>query len=66
METFQKICLVLTVVGALNWGLIGILDFNLVTFLFSEGSLLTRLIYSVIGLCGIMNIGVLFSHIKEI
>ena len=66
METFQKICLVLTVVGALNWGLIGILDFNLVTFLFSEGSLLTRLIYSVIGICGIMNIGVLFSHIKEI
>ena len=65
METFQKICLVLTVVGAVNWGLIGVLDLNLVTLLFSEGTLLTRLVYTVIGICGVINVGVLFSHIRE-
>lgn len=65
METLQKICLVLTVVGAVNWGLIGILDLNLVTLLFGEGSLLTRIVYTVIGICGVINVGVLFSSIKE-
>ena len=38
METIQKILLVITIVGAVNWGLIGILDFDLVAFLFRDGS----------------------------
>ena len=45
METIEKIALVFTIVGALNWGLIGLFDFNLVTMLFQEGSFLTKLIY---------------------
>ena len=63
METIQKRCLVLTVIGAINWGLIGILNLNLVTLLFSD-SLLTNIIYVLIGVSGIVNIGVLFSHIR--
>ncbi|WP_294561107.1 DUF378 domain-containing protein [uncultured Traorella sp.] len=63
METIQKSCLVLTVIGAINWGLIGILNLNLVTLLFSD-SLLTNIIYVLIGVSGIVNIGVLFSHIR--
>ena len=40
MEILQKICLVLTIIGAINWGLIGLLDFNLVSFLFGDMSML--------------------------
>ncbi len=40
----------LLIVGGLNWGLIGLLDFNLVTFLFGVGTWLTRIVYIVVGL----------------
>ena len=36
METLQKICLVITIIGAINWGLIGLFDFNLVASLFGS------------------------------
>lgn len=65
METLQKCCLVLTIIGAINWLLIGILDFNLVTTLFGINSFLTKLIYILVGIAGIINIGVLFSHIES-
>lgn len=65
METLQKICLVLTIVGAINWGLIGILDFNLVSTIFGSGSILERIIYILVGLAGIVNIGILFNHIEN-
>lgn len=65
METMQKWLLVLTVIGAINWGLIGIFNLNLVTLLFGDASLLTRLTYIIIGACGIVNIGILFNHISE-
>ena len=63
METIEKIALVFTIIGALNWGLIGLFDFNLVTMLFQEGSFLTRLIYIIIGICGLLNIVILFKHL---
>lgn len=65
METFQKICLVLTIVGAINWGLIGLLDFNLVTTLFGNGSMLTNIVYIAVGVAGLVNIGILFEHIES-
>ena len=63
METLEKIALVFTIIGALNWGLIGLFDFNLVTTLFGDGSMLTRLIYIIVGICGITNIMILFKHL---
>lgn len=63
METLEKVALVFTIIGALNWGLVGLFDLNLVTMLFKEGSLLTNLIYIIIAICGIINIGILFKHI---
>ena len=48
METLQKIALVFTILGAINWGLVGILDFNLVEFLFEDIDILRRIIYIVI------------------
>jgi len=65
METLQKIALVFTVIGAINWGLIGFFDFNLVTMIFGDASLLTRIIYMIVGIAGIINIYTLFSHIES-
>ncbi len=64
METLQKTCLVVTIIGAINWGLIGLFDFNLVDTLFGTGSLLSRLVYILVGICGLVNIGILLSHIE--
>ena len=64
METKKKTCLVITIIGALNWGLIGLLDFNLVDTLFGVGSMLSRIVYTLVGICGIVNIGILLSHIE--
>ncbi len=65
METLQKIALIFTVIGAINWGLIGFFDFNLVTTLFGDGSMLTRIVYMIVGIAGIINIYTLFSHIES-
>ena len=62
MKTLQRIALVLTIVGALNWGLIGFFDFNLVTALFGDtNNIISRIIYSIIAIAGIINIGWFFE-----
>ena len=61
MKTLQRIALVLTIIGALNWGLIGFFDFNLVTALFGANSVVSRIIYSLIAIAGIINIGLFFE-----
>ena len=64
METLQKICLIFTIIGAINWGLIGIFDFNLVEAIFGS-DILARIIYSIVGITGLINIGILFNHIEN-
>lgn len=62
MKTLQRIALVLTIVGALNWGLIGFFDFNLVTALFGDtNSIISRIVYSIIAIAGVINIGLFFE-----
>lgn len=62
MKTLQRIALVLTIVGALNWGLIGFFEFNLVTSLFGDtNSVISRIIYSIIAIAGVINIGLFFE-----
>ena len=63
METIQKIALVITIIGALNWGLIALFDLDLVATLFGEMTMLSRIVYGLVGICGLVNIGILFSHI---
>ena len=65
MEILQKVCLVLTIIGAINWELIGLLDFNLVSFLFGEMTMLSRAVYSLVGIAGLINIGLLFVHLED-
>ena len=65
MQTLQKTCLVLTIIGAIVWGLIGIFDFNLVATIFGDNSTLSRIIYTLVGIAGLINIYILFTDIKE-
>ncbi len=62
MKIALRIALIFTIVGAINWGLIGLFDFNLVTLIFGEKSMLTRLVYIIVGLCGLINIGFYFEE----
>ena len=63
METVQKVLLGITIVGAINWGLIGVLDVDLVALIFGVRTILTRIVYTLVGICGIVNIGILMSHL---
>ena len=60
MNMIQKIALVFTIIGAINWGLIGLFNFNLVEAIFGN-SLLSAIIYMVVGIAGIINIMLLFT-----
>lgn len=53
MKLLNCFCLTLTIIGAINWGLIGFFDFNLVSALFGEGSALSRIVYGLVGLTGL-------------
>lgn len=64
MEIFQKGCLIVTIIGAINWELIGLFDFNLVETLFGTG-MFAKVIYTLVGITGVINIGILFNHIEE-
>lgn len=50
MRIANIIALVLVIVGGLNWGLVGAFDFNLVDYVFGDGSVVSRVIYSLVGL----------------
>lgn len=65
MKTMQKIALLFTIIGALNWGLIGFLNFNLVEFLLGDGTIFSRIIYSIVGITGLFNIGIYTYELKE-
>ncbi|HAU86381.1 MAG TPA: DUF378 domain-containing protein [Lachnospiraceae bacterium] len=53
MKVIDCITLVLVIIGAINWGLIGFLDFNLVSVLFGEMTWLSRVIYALVGISGL-------------
>ena len=65
MEIIFKICLVFVIIGAINWGLIGLFDFNLVDTIFEAGSILSKVIYTLVGVSGLVSIGILFHHIDS-
>ena len=63
MAILQKVALVITIIGAIVWGILGIFNFNLVTFIFGDGSILSRIVYILVGIAGIINIGLLVQDI---
>lgn len=59
----DKLALLLVIIGALNWGLIGLLQFDLVATIFGgQDSLLSRIIYSLVGLAGLYSITFLMGN----
>lgn len=66
MRTLEIIAITLTIIGAINWGLIGLFDFNLVALIFggAEG-LFTKIVYILVGIAGILDIKVLIELFDE-
>ncbi len=56
MKAISYIALTLVIIGALNWLLIGIFDFNIVDTIFGVKSVLSRIIYTLVGISGIWSI----------
>ena len=64
MKVLYNIALTLVIIGALNWLLIGLFKFDLVAMLFGEMSVLSRIVYTLVGISGIVSIG-LYTKINE-
>lgn len=62
MKIIDKIALTLIIIGAINWGLIGLFRFDLVATLFGEMSALSRIVYSLVGISGLWGIKLLFDN----
>lgn len=56
MKVVDYIALALVIVGAVNWGLIGFFGFDLVRFLFGDMTLLSRIVYAAVGICGLYSL----------
>lgn len=61
MKAIDKTALVLIIIGAINWGLIGLFKFNLVELIFGDMTALARIIYTLVGLSGLWGIKLIFD-----
>lgn len=64
MKTLDYICLVLVVIGAVNWGLIGLFEIDLVRIIFGDMSILSRIVYTLVGLAGLYSLS-FFGRIES-
>ena len=61
MKGIDKIALVLIIIGAINWGLIGLFSFDLVATIFGDMTIISRIIYGLVGISGLWGIKLLFD-----
>ena len=64
MQILQKVALIFTIIGAINWGLVGLLNIDLVAYLFGSQTMFARIVYTLVAICGLANIGILINHIE--
>ena len=63
MNMIQKIALVFTIIGAINWGLIGLFGFDLVGWLFGgQGAIISRIIFTIVGIAALWCISLFFRR----
>ena len=62
MKTVDTIALILIIIGAINWGLIGLFKFNLVDTIFGSMSLISRIIYTLVGVSGLWGFKLIFDR----
>ena len=65
MAILQKVALVITIIGAIVWGIYGLFDVNIVAKLFNNVTILEKAIYVIVGFCWLINIGLLFTNIED-
>ena len=65
MKFINILTLILVIVGGLNWGLVGLFDFDLVAAIFGAGSALSRIVYILVGLSAVWQVVPLFSAISS-
>ena len=56
MKTLNCICLTLTIIGAIVWGIIGLFSYNIVDGIFGTGTAFSRIIYTLVGVAGLYTI----------
>lgn len=56
MKALDYIALILVVIGAINWGLIGFFEFDLVRAIFGDMTLVSRIVYALVGLAGLYSL----------
>ena len=61
MKVLDIIALILVIIGAINWGLIGIFNFDLVSAIFGDMSIISRIVYGLVGVSGLWGIKLLFD-----
>ncbi|ALC84490.1 hypothetical protein AM499_00625 [Bacillus sp. FJAT-22090] len=67
MKTIHRIALVLVIIGAINWGLIGFFEYDLVASMFGgQTEAMSRVIYALVGISGLICIPLLFEAHKEV
>lgn len=67
LNTLQRIALALVIIGAINWGLIGLFQFDLVASIFGgQDAILSRIVYILVGLSGLYCISLLFKPSEEV
>ena len=62
MKIVDKIALVLIIIGALNWGLIALFNFDLVATIFGDMTIISRIIYGLVGLSGLWGIKLIYKE----
>lgn len=62
MKVIDTIALIIIIIGAINWGLIGIFNFNLVDTIFGTMSVISRIIYTLVGISGLWGIKLIFDR----
>lgn len=63
---FDKICLILSIIGGLNWGSIGLFGFDIVAWIFGgQDAIFSRIIYTLVGLASVWCISLLFRSEHE-
>ncbi len=64
MKVIDYIALVLVIIGAINWGLIGLFGFDLVATLFGSMSVISRIVYTLVGIAGLWSLR-FFTKIED-
>ena len=59
MKVIDTMALILVIIGAINWGLVGLFNFDLVAMLFGTMTALSRIVYIIIGIAGLWSIRLL-------